>query len=240
MAFDLALAPNEFAFRFGTEEGIGADQLATFLQRAATVARRAQADLVVVGVSQGSLIVKLKAISKAVRKEFKRAPVATSASSMAVGAVVVAIVTAMTPSGNSASPMAKAGADLVVEHQMATIEIITIDAIIRVMDEQRAAIVRRARDIRKSTGKLISAAEQLDTGVQRLAKEARQGLSGDVLSVEGQLYFRPDGYHYLVPISPTSGAYSTLESDRHFRVKGLLVELGGQPDKMIIDTAFLD
>ena len=74
----LGLGPDEFAFHFETAVGVDADALATFLKRAATVARRSGADLRVVGMSEGSLDVVIKAIQKGARKELLEKPIGTA------------------------------------------------------------------------------------------------------------------------------------------------------------------
>ena len=58
------LNSNQFLLHFATENGVEAKALATFLQRAATVARGQNADLRVIGIQAGSLNVIIAAAKR--------------------------------------------------------------------------------------------------------------------------------------------------------------------------------
>lgn len=240
---ELGLAPNEFAFRFDTEFGVEVDDVAIFLQRAATIARRAGADLRVIGVREGSLVIRLRALAKAAGKEFKKTPLASTASVLAIGGVIYAIVNAMTPSHTSITPLAKAGAQIVEQHRVKTIEVITINQTIVVMDETRAAQIRtleehlKHRRRAKMPEQSASSVDHVD--VPRLVQAAKQGtLSGDVLDVEGELHFRPDGFRFLVPIDAGPDLADALQAGKHVRIAGQVITRNGQPDRLIAASIF--
>ena len=240
---ELGLAPDEFAFRFDTEFGVEVDEVAIFLQRAATIARRAGADLRVIGVREGSLVIRLRAVAKAAGKEFKKTPLAGSASVLAIGGVIYAIVNAMVPSHTSITPLAKAGAQIVEQHQVKTIEVITINQTFVVMDETRAAQVHMLEEHLKGRRKIKvleqSASSFDDIDVPRLVQAAKQGaLSGDVLDVEGELHFRPDGFRFLVPIDAGADVSDALQAGKHVRIAGQVITRNGQPDRLIIASIF--
>ena len=237
-SIDLGLAPNEFAFRFDTEFGVEADEVAIFLQRAATVARRAGADLRVVGLREGSLVIKLRAVAKAAGKEFKKTPLAGSASVLAIGTVIYAIVNAMVPSHTAITPLAKAGAQIVEQHQVKTIEVVTNNQVFVVMDETRAAQVHMLEEHLKR-GRRFKVREELASSfetadVPRLVQAAKQGtLSGDVLDVDGELHFRPEGFRFLVPIDADPNIANTLQAGTHVLIAGQVITRKGQPDRLI-------
>jgi hypothetical protein len=240
---ELDLAPDEFAFRFDTEFGVEADEVAAFLQRAATVARRTGADLRVVGVREGSLVIKLRAVAKAAGKEFKKTPLAGTASVFAIGGVIYAIVHAMIPSHTSITPLARAGAQIVEQHQVKTIEVITVNQTFLVMDETRAAQIRMLDEHLKHRGRAPAPGESIssfdDVDVPRLVQAAKQGaLSGEVLEVEGELHFRPAGFRFLVPIDAAPDIAGALQAGKHVRIAGQVITRNGQPDRLIVESIF--
>lgn len=249
---DLDLRPDELAFRFDTDRGVDVEHLATFLQRVTTVSRRAGTEFVVVGVPDGSVIVKLRAVAKRANREFMKAPLAGAAAAMAVGGgiagiggAVTAIVHAMVPSYAKVSPIAKAGAVLVEDHHVEKIEIITNNQTIVVMDGPRAAQIRMLEEHRKAgRGQKASYAEaemRVGPSVPHMIVAAREGtLSGEILDVDGEMHFRPDGYRYLVPVDADSTAYRELGPGAHVRVQGEIVARRGQPDRIVIDAASAD
>src|SRR5687768_8345280 len=98
-AKDLArrLGPDEFAFRFVTEEGVDAVELGVFLQRAATVARAQGAELQVTAIEAGTVSVVLKALRAAksrAQREFNRAPLAATDAALGLAGKVVAGIVA--------------------------------------------------------------------------------------------------------------------------------------------------
>lgn len=212
-----------------------------FLQRAATVARRAGTELAVVGVPEGSLIIKLRAVSKAAGKEFNKTPLSATASAAAIGTVIVAIVHAMIPSGGKITPIANAGAQLVENHQVQSIQVITINQTFIVMDPIRAAQVRMLQARGKEAGSVKASVESAASAqramVPKLVSDAQRGaLGGDIFEVDGELHFRPERFRYLVPIDPQSPSFAKLRPDQHVTVSGTIVTLGGLPDRIVIET----
>jgi hypothetical protein len=230
-AEELALSADEFAFYFRSDKGVEAHELGIFLQRAATVARQQRVDLLVIATRSGSLAVILKAL----RKEFKKAPAATTAAGMAVvGPIVAAIVYAMSPHSGQATPLAKAGSELIEQSHVEQIEVVTINETIVVMDEDRAREIREIERRNKRQVRSLPAPQ-----VQELIEYARKGaLDGAVVDVEGELHFRPDGYRYLVPIDiRRSDVTSELYGGSHIRVSAEILTHRGQPDSIVIHEA---
>lgn len=228
----LNLRPDEFAFLFVSDTGVDADELGIFLRRAATVGRRNGADLRVVALAPGSLAVVVRTIGRSARAEFRKAPIGTGAAGAAlVGAVVTAVVYAMSPSHGTATPLAKAGAELVENYEVSNISIVTVNQTIVVMDEHRAAAVQRLQTSRERAVDRLPAPE-----IRQMMMHARSGrLEGEVLLVDDVLHFRPDGYRYLVPIDRSqSDAMDGLRPSAHFRVTGDILTRNGQPDTIVI------
>lgn len=236
----LALQPDQFAFIFRGDQGVDADDLANFLRRVATVARRRNAELHVVGLDHGSLIVVIKAIAKSAKKEFNKAPVATTASGTAiVGAVTGAIILAMSWT-EEPTPLAKVAADLVETKTVNEIQLVTINQTVVVMDESRAAAIRAREAKRKISGKdkpVLMAPSQAE--VRQLVDSGRQGsLFGEVHEAAGELVFRPAGFRYFVPIELDAGATSDdLQPGHEYKVTADILTNRGQPDRIIIHEA---
>jgi hypothetical protein len=226
----LNLGPNEFAFHFETDNGVEAGVLATFLTRAARVARHQGADLRVVGVRAGTLTVIMAAVRRGAAKEFTDRPIDTTIkASVFVTGIVAAIVAAMSPARES--PLAKAGADLVDRHEVTQITIVTNEAKTVVMNKEIAKGVRRERPHAKPV------AGRIPHRLGELVEDARQGnLSGEVLLVEGFPHFRPDGYKFLVPVM-ASRRIEQLSPGRRYRVAGQITTRDGQPDLIVVDSA---
>jgi hypothetical protein len=138
-----SLRRNEFAFHFETDNGVAVDMLATFLRRAATVARSRGADLRVVGVREGSLAITLSAIKKGAAKEFREKPIDTTVKvSALVVAVVGAIVAAMSLAKSGVSPLAAAAIELVDHQEVTQITIVTSEANTVLINKEIAKRVR--------------------------------------------------------------------------------------------------
>jgi hypothetical protein len=232
-AWTLTLEPNDLAFVFDSDVGVSAADLGLFLQRASTVSRGAGVDLYVVGLREGSLAVIAKALRKGAQagiEEFKSSPIRTTAA--VVSLATAAVAAAMIPRPGHVSPLAKAGAALVEHHSVAQISLITMNSTTIIMDERRAAEVRRFEG-EKQHGDLPS------PEVRRLIASAASGdLAGTVLLVDGELHFRPDGFRYLVPIDRTTGALPQLvQAGRHLRVWGQLLLRDSQPDMLVVRDA---
>jgi len=235
IAEQLNLRRNEFAFHFATDNGVEAAVLATFLTRAATVARRHGADLRVVGVRAGSLTVIVAAIRKGAGKEFTERPIDTTIkASVFVTAIVTAIVAAMSPAKDS--PMAKAAADIVDRHEVKQITIVTNQTETLLMDEEIAKRIRQARPRALAAPK--SVVHLIAQQVVELVENAnRGGLSGEFLLVEGHLHFRPDRYRFLVPVVMESHGIEQLATGKHYRVTGRIETREGQPDSIMVRSA---
>lgn len=237
LAERLGLEPDEFAFHFETNAGIDADALATFLQRAATVARRRGADLRVVGLRGGSLDVIIKAFKKGAPKEFAKSPIDTSIkSSVFVGSVAAAIIAGMTHLIGGPSPIAKSGAVIVENHNVTQITVVTANESAIVMDKQIAAAVRAAEEEQK----LLAAPDtmpRLSAPVAGMLRDARSGdLVGETSLVQGELHFKPDGYRFWVPVDENLvTADQSLEPEQRYRISGHIALLEGQPDRIVVD-----
>ncbi|MBZ9769873.1 hypothetical protein LB526_24220 [Mesorhizobium sp. CA6] len=230
------LGSDQFAFYFLGEKGIEASELGTFLQRAATVARRGGAELRVTAIEPGSLAVIIRAIrlasaAYAIREEFSATPIKTTAATGALVTLVIgALVRAMSP--EASQPLARVGAELVEKQQVERIEIRTRDKTIVVMDLDTAIRVREIERASKGP-RLLQATE-----VRRLMEDGREGkLTGRAVEVEGELHFRPDGYRYLVPVNIASEALAALLPGTHFKISADLLTRNGQPDTIMIHKA---
>lgn len=235
----LGLGPDEFAFHFETKVGVDADALATFLKRAATVARRSGGELRVVGLREGSLDVVIKAVKKGAKKEFEEKPIDTTIkTSLFVGGIVAGIIHMMSPQLSGPTPIAKAGADVIENHQVMQITIITNMHSTVVMNERIAKEVREAGE-RHLQLEGPEAALRLSAPVAGMLRDARSGdLFGETSVVKGELHFRPDGYRYWVPVdeNPVT-ASGLLRPGARYRVSGHIALSDGQPDRIVVDRA---
>lgn len=234
----LGLGPDEFAFHFETTVGVDADALATFLKRAATVARRNGAELRVVGLREGSLDVIIKAFKKGAKREFKDKPIDTTVkTSVFVGGIVVGIINMMSPE-HGGTPIASAGAKVIEGHQVTEIILVTNDSSTVVMNEKIAKEVREAKE-RQPLLEAPDVPPRLSAPVTGMLRDARSGdLLGETSIVKGELHFRPDGYRYWVPVdeNPVT-ANGALHPGVRYRVSGHIALIGGQPDRIIVDRA---
>ena len=245
LAEELGLDPDQFAFYFQGEVGVDARDLGTFLQRAATIAGRQGAVLHVTGIRPGSLAVIIRTLKKKAKKtakaagdEWKKAPVSTTAAGSGMAAAVVgAIIYAMQPSSGP-TPIARAAADVVEQHGIQRIEVITINQNVVVMDPVRAQRVRemeRNQARRMEVPMLAPPREE----IRQLVDAGRQGvLTGHVVAIHGKLYFCPDGHSFYVPIQTALlDPGEEIYAEAHFRVRGKLVMVRGQPDSIIVYNA---
>lgn len=229
---DLGLSLNEFAFYFQSEGGIDAADLGAFLQRAAVVAGRRGVEIRVLAIEPGSVLVRMKAWAKKtgekIAKEWNKQPIATTAGAVTLGAIAVqAITTAM---GSAApNPVQKAGADVIIDNHVETINVITPHKVIPLMDREKA---QRVRERARHAG---SDVEEI-SDVRRIARGLDEGLlSGSFTLADGDPYFRPDGYQYLVPAKFIKGAdfQHALQGGR-FMIRGHLETHKGLPDYIVI------
>ncbi len=198
------LRPNDLAFYFESNKGVSAAPLGKFLQRVATIAKRTDADLQVVALRNGSLAVIVTPIKRtidAAGKEFKKSPIATTlATIFLANEIYEAICSAMNPTTPNPAPLVKAAAELVQDGHVKSIELVASDKSRVIMDVNLAIRVQQA------AATAVEAATQPSQSIPsrqlvEMAQRAIEGvLSGEVLDVEGNLHFRPDGHKYLVPI----------------------------------------
>lgn len=229
------LSNDEFTFHFDTQRGINAQRLGVFLQRAAKVARDNGADLRIVAIEHGSLDVVARVTKASVRKvgdEFAANPVKTTAAgSVLVGLVIKGLVSVMAPSESGATPLAKAGAEIVEQEAVQSITIVSQTGHVIVMDPAIAEQVRQAERGYQAAA-LPSYRE-----TQKMIADGGE-LSGLVAEMNGELYFRPDGYRFAVPIDMrNSEATYNLYPGAHFRVRGEMILRRGRPYSLIVSAA---
>lgn len=247
----LELRPDELAFHFASDQGVEVEVLANFLKRAAKIAGRRGAELRVVGLANGSLVVRLKAIpkSKAAQNaaaKFIEDPLdQTLKATGLVGAIAGALIWAF---GQANTPLAKAGTEIVEKHHVTEISVITNVNTVVVMDGATAAAMAQARQRGLSTGVDPDDSVDLDPSnrsskhrVTVMVEEARLGnLTGVVEVVDGAIHFRPDGYHFWVPVRPSlSSSPAQFAPGGRYRIGGKLETLRGQPDSIVVQTAEL-
>lgn len=231
------LGDDELAFHFDTPDGIDAQRLGIFLQRAAKVARDNGADLRIVGIEQGSLDVVArvaKATGRKVSDEFGANPVkTTAATTVLVGVVIKGLAMVMAPEQSGATPLAKAGAEIVEKEPVQSITIISNGGQVIVMDPVIAGEVRRAE--RRAREHERALPRYLET--QQMIADGGE-LTGAVAEMDGDLYFRPDGYRFAVPIDMASSeAADALFPGAHFRVRGELILRRDRPYALIVTAA---
>lgn len=229
------LGDDEFAFHFDTPRGIDAQRLGVFLQRAAKVARDNGADLRIVGIEEGSLDViarVTKATGRKVGAEFAANPIkTTAASSVLVGLVIKGLAMVMAPAESGATPLAKAGAEIVEKEKVKNITIVSNGGQVVVMDPVIAREVREA-ERRYRPPALPSYRE-----TQRMIADGGE-LTGSVAEMDGDLYFRPDGHRFAVPIDmETSETADVLYPGAHYRVRGELILRRERPYALIVSYA---
>jgi hypothetical protein len=241
---DLGLGADELAFYFESDVGIDASDLGVFLQRAAVVARRAGADLRVVGIERGSLLVKLRAFKKSkiyrnAKKEFINKPLTGAAQIAGVVGTTTAVAAAAAAaiswafSGPQATPLAKSGAEVVEKCDGLQINLITNEKTSILVNEKIAREIRE-KERRAPQIHRLPAPEE----IRLLSYEAeRGGLTGAVEELYGEPHFRPDGYRFWVPLVSVSFDLRELVIPGHYRVAGKLIARGGRPDSIIISKA---
>lgn len=244
-ALGFTLAEDELAFHFDSGNGVTATELGRFLQNAATLARGQGAELLVVGLREGSLDVLLKAVAKSkltknAKKEFEKAPVGTTAAGAAlVGAVVSAIIFAT--SLGKPTPLAKSAADIIEKTTVTQIQIVTLHRDVVIMDVAGAKQVREFELQYTDSPKLLSKEPKLaqlpSAEMLRLTAEMEKGnLTGWIGWFDGELHFRPDGYRYSAPVDFQFANVKNVPAGR-YRVKGDLLLKAGRPDEFVILTA---
>lgn len=238
LAEKFGITPNQFAIVFETDRGIEADDLGTFLKRAATLARREGAELRVIRFEHGSLATIFEAawkskVAKNAKQEFLKKPIASTGTITAVvGAIAGALIWAFNTSDGT-TPVSRAGASVIEEKCVTEIKMVTVEKTVILMDEEKAKEVRRL-DQRK-----IRPNELEREYVHLIADRASGGtLEGEVISVRGELYFRPDEERFFVPIDfGRMDPSIELFPDAHFRVRGELIMRLGRPNSIIIHSA---
>lgn len=236
------LRANQFAVLFETDRGIEADDLGTFLKRAATLARQQGAELRVVRFEPGSLATIFEALQKSkiaknAKKEFVQKPIAgTAAITGIVAAVAGALIWSFDTEKVGPTPISRAGATVIEERNVTAIKLVTVENVVVLMDEEKARYVREIDSMRKTP-------RMLEHQEIRMLKDRASGgsLGGGVISIDGELHFRPDEYRFIVPIDfarmdPRVEVYPNA----HFRISGEFIMRNGRPDSIIIRSAKQD
>lgn len=240
LASELDLQPDQFAFIFRGDRGVNADDLGNFLRRAATVARHRGAELQVVALQHGSLVVVIKAVAKSAKREFFKAPVATTASGLGIVSAVTAAIIAAMSLANGPTPLAKAGADLVEAKTVQEIQIVTVNQTIVLMDEGQAKALRslEAKPKRNVKERLTSAASSRAEVIQLVDQGRKGSLFGEVHLAAGELVFRPAGFRYFVPIELAAAVTDDqLKPGHSYQVTADILTNLGQPDRIVIHEA---
>ena len=256
LAQKLDLGPDQFAFHFDTGGGVGAEALATLLQRAATIARRQGGELRVIGLSEGSLSVIIEAIKKSklaknAQKEYLDKPIEkTIAISSFTAGIVWAIIHAMSPEQSGDTPINKSAADIIEKCEVTQISVVTIDSQTVVMNAKIAGSVRQVEAERRMRSSLpvqegnedSLPVKQLDhppSDMSVVREQARGGrLIGRVVIADGDLFFGPSEYRFLVPIDiVTSKNPHELVPGRLYQIIGEIIFESGQPDSIVIESA---
>lgn len=246
------LRPDEFALYFEGDRGVEVDALTTFLKRVSTVANRNGGELRVVGLREGSLAVIIRTIAnskitKSAVKEFEEKPIdGTVKITGLVGVITGAIIYLMSPQKGADQPISKAGVEVVENHPVTQISIVTNVNTTVVMNKEIAAEMREMRRAahRAMTGSRaevprLTEQRYLPRPVEDLVEDARLGnLTGEVDVVGRAAHFRPDGFHYWVPVylSVDPGSIQLTPGHR-YQVGGHIETLRGQPDRIVIKSA---
>lgn len=164
----LTLQPDELAFHFAGDGGVDVDALSNFLRRASTVAKGRGAELRAVGLRDGSLVVKLRVIAKSkiaqnASKKFVADPLDGAVKVTAlVGAVAGAIIWMMSPAGGD-TPVAKAGAQIVEEHNVTQISIVTNNDTTVIMDRTIARALKEHRRLSGCSARTLRQGDRIET-----------------------------------------------------------------------------
>lgn len=135
-------------------------------------------------------------------------------------------------------------AEIIDTHHVTEISVITNNNTTVVINRAIAGDMRQARRQRSIVEEdvvvgMSSTDSQLKHQVTTMVWEARLGnLVGEVALVQGMLHFRPDGYHYWVPVdSRRSSSLVQLAPGARYRVGGQIETLRGQPDRVVVESA---
>lgn len=247
-----AFEPDQFALYFDTDQGIEIRELANFLNRLSTVTRGVGAEVRVVGIYPGSLTVLFKAaarskVARNAASRFVDDPVdATTKASALVILVVGAIAGAVAYFEGAPPPAAKAGAQLITNGTTNTIQIVTGDKTIVIMDSsiadhvQKADRERRADSIGAAPDRVLSSPETRIRlpDLSETMDAAKQGkLVGVVRDLDGLLYFKPDGYAYMVPVEGGDRGFARVLGGARYRVTGEITTKDGFPNTLKVRWA---
>jgi hypothetical protein len=233
-ADDLALGYDELAIAFQGVEGLRAEDLGKFLQKAGAETRRNGVELRIVGFEPGSVLVRCRALSiKVGRNAIKEAlenPIRTALTTAGVAIAATALANAMSADDGEKNALATEGARIVEQHGVQNIAIITIDDINVVMtpaQARRIIVADRTRPRKKSL-------------FEELAEAFREEITGQVFDVGGVPHFRPDGFQFTVPIEVGKRYTGPRLMDLNwYSVKGVLRSRRGRPEAMEIVEASL-
>lgn len=234
-----ALGRDELIFHFDVLNGVDAQRLGAFLQRAGKVARDNGADMFVIGFEEGSLdvIVKIvKSLGKKIAGGFNSNPITTTGGGIAIARAIADVLAAtMDPTQCGATPLAKSGAEIVEKEGVRSITIISNGGNVIVMDPVIAAKIRDAeRSSREPRRRLVhSEYEELQ---QKIAGGSE--ITGLVVAMDGDLYFRPDGERFAVQIDlQNSAASDIIYPGASFRIRGDLIFRNARPYSLVISSA---
>lgn len=245
------LEPDQLAFYFTSKHGVEASDLANFLLRADTIARKKHVSLQVVAIENGSLAVIVRAIFDPLYREFQKSPIQTTAAAIVISTYVASAVSASVTN----SPFAKSAAKIVEHSDVVRIEIITREERFLIMDDRRAEQLRHENRHTSEVSRTSTVephyavdtvkAEDSETGkhsrvvqipaIRQIERATEEGsLQGVVLPIDGHLHFRPDGYRFTVPIMISGHTNISPNAGEHVRIRGELKTLNGQPDSIVV------
>jgi hypothetical protein len=233
-AAQLELGNDELAIAFAGADGLSAEELGKFLQRAGAVTRRSGVELRVVAFEEGSFLVRCKAFAKHIgknaRKEALENPIRTVLGTAAVAIAAAALSQNTSVHSETVSPLASESARIIERHNVTIIQVITVDETTVLMDRPSA------REIRER--ELNRVPRRPRTALQRLSAAVRDEVNGETFDVGGEVHFRADGFQYTVPVYPSYDYIGPrLMAGRRYKVSGSLNTRRGQPDSMEISEA---
>jgi hypothetical protein len=233
-AVELALRDDEIAIAFQGVQGLRAEDLGRFLQRAGAETRRNGVELRIVGFEPGSLLVRCKAlgvkVTRNAKKEALENPIRTTLGTAAVAIAAAALANGMSADEERPTPLASEGARIVQQHGVREINVITVDEMMVVMTPYEA---RRISDSVRRRGKAAKRSP-----LQELSSALRDSARGQVFLVAGTLHFQPEGHQFTVPIRFGYGYEGPeLQEFQWYSVSGVLRTRLGQPESMEIAQA---
>jgi hypothetical protein len=221
------------AIAFGGAEGLNAEELGKFLQRAGAITRRSGVELRVIAFEEGSFLVRCKALAKRLSKNAKKEaldnPIRTVLASAAVAIAATALAQGTSAKDQTVTPLASEGARIIEECNVQDIQLITIDETIVLMTPQDAREIREMERWR---------VKRAPSRLQEFSAAVGDQVSGEVFDVGGVPHFRADGFQFTVPIYlPPHYTGPKLMPRHRYAVTGVLHSQQGQPEEMEIVRA---